>query len=57
MYIFSGSKIVAEPVTPIYLLVTLDNIQEFTVCVTDQDNVLLDLQEEDLIIIFHIRRR
>ena len=51
----AGSKIVAEPVTPIYLPVTLDSIQEFTVWVTDQDNVLLDLQGEDLIITFHIR--
>ena len=53
----AGSKIVAEPVTPIYLPVTVDSIQEFTVWVTDQDNVLLDLQEEDLIITFHIRGR
>ena len=53
----AGSKIVAEPVVPIYLPVTLDIIQEFTVWVTDQDNELLDLQDEDLIITFHIRRR
>ena len=53
----AGSKIVAEPVTPIYLPVTLDSIQDFTVWVTDQDNELLDLQEEDLVITFHIRRR
>lgn len=53
----AGSKIVAEPVTPIYLPITLDSIQEFTVWVTDQDNELLDLQGEDLIITFHIRRR
>ena len=53
----AGSKIVAEPVVPIYLPVTLDSIQEFTVWVTDQDNELLDLQDEDLIITFHIRRR
>ena len=53
----AGRKIVAEPVTPIYLPVTLDSIQDFTVWVTDQDNELLDLQEEDLVITFHIRRR
>lgn len=53
----AGSKIVAEPVIPIYLPITLDSIQEFTVWATDQDNELLDLQDEDLIITFHIRRR
>ena len=53
----AGSKIVAEPVTPIYLPVTLDRINELNVWVTDQDNRLLDLQDEDLVVTFHMRTR
>ena len=53
----AGNKIVAEPVTPIYLPVTLDRIHELNVWVTDQDNKLLDLQEEDLVVTFHMRAR
>ena len=55
--VHAGSKIVAEPVTPIYLPVTLDRITELIVWVTDQDNRLLDLQGEDLVVTFHMRSR
>ena len=53
----AGNKIVAEPVVPIYLPVTLDHIHELNVWVTDQDNELLDLQQEDLVVTFHMRPR
>lgn len=53
----AGNKIVAEPVIPIYLPVTLDRIHELNVWVTDQDNEELDLQGEDLVITFHMRAR
>ena len=52
-----GHKIVAEPVIPIYLPVTVDRIHEVNVWVTDQDNDLLNLQGEDLIVTFHMRER
>ena len=52
-----GHKIVAEPVIPIYLPVTVDRIHEVNVWVTDQDNDLLNLQGEDLIVTFHMRQR
>ena len=55
--IIGHHKIVAEPVIPIYLPVTLDIIREFNVWVTDQDNKELDLQGEDLIVTFHMRAR
>ena len=55
--VHAGSKIVAEPVTPIYLPVTLDRITELNVWMTDQDNRLLDLQDEDLVVTFHMRSR
>ena len=53
----AGNKIVAEPVVPIYLPVTVDHIHELNVWVTDQDNELLDLQGEDLVVTFHMRAR
>ena len=53
----AGNKIVAEPVVPIYLPVSLDRIHELNVWVTDQDNELLDLQGEDLVVTFHMRAR
>ena len=52
----AGRKIVSEPRYPIYLPVTVDRITELNVWATDQDNNLLDLQNEDLIITFHIRK-
>ena len=51
----AGRKIVSQPRYPIYLPVTVDRITELHVWATDQDNNLLDLQNEDLIITFHIR--
>ena len=51
----AGRNIVSEPRYPIYLPVTVDRITELNVWATDQDNNLLDLQNEDLIITFHIR--
>ena len=53
----AGRKIVAEPVVPIYLPVTVDHIHELSVWITDQDNNLLDLQKEDIVVTFHLRSR
>ena len=50
-----GHKIIAEPVIPVYLPITVDIIHEINV--TDQDNDLLKLQGEDLIVTFHMRQR
>lgn len=53
----AGNKIVAEPVIPIYLPVTSEFIHNINIWITDQDNTLLDLQEEDIVITFHMRAR
>ena len=53
----AGNKIVAEPVIPIYLPVTVEFINQMSVWITDQDNELLDLQGEDLVVTFHLRTR
>lgn len=53
----AGRKIVAEPVVPIYLPVSVDHIHELSVWITDQDNNLLDLQKEDIVVTFHLRSR
>ena len=53
----AGRKIVAEPVIPIYLPVTVDHIHELNVWITDQDNFLLDIQQEDIVVTFHLRSR
>ena len=53
----AGRKIVAEPVVPIYLPVSVDHIHELSVWITDQDNNLLDLQKEDVVVTFHLRSK
>ena len=53
----AGRKIVAEPVVPIYLPVSVDHIHELSVWITDQDNNPLDLQKEDVVVTFHLRLR
>ena len=52
-----GSKIVSEPVNPIYLPVSIDVISELNIWMTDQDNKLLDLQEEKIVITLHMKQR
>ena len=52
-----GNKIVADPVKPIYLPVSKDNINELNIWVTDQDNKLLDLQGEKIVLTFHMKER
>ena len=52
-----GNKIVSEPVNPIYLPVSKDVINELNIWVTDQDSKLLELQEEKIVITFHMRQR
>ena len=52
-----GSKIVSEPVNPIYLPVSIDVINELNIWMTDQDNKLLDLQEEKIVITLHMKQR
>ena len=55
--VIPGSKIVGDPVTPIYLPVSKDVINELNIWVTDQDNRLLDLQGEKIVLTFHMRER
>ena len=50
-----GYKIIESPVNLVYLLVTLDTIDNLNVSITDQDNHLLNLRNEKLTIRFHIR--
>ena len=52
-----GSKIVGDPVKPIYLPVSKDVINELNIWVSDQDNRLLDLQGEKIVLTFHMRER
>ena len=52
-----GSKIVGDPVKPIYLPVSKDVINELNIWVTDQENRLLDLQGEKIVLTFHMRER
>ena len=52
-----GSKIVGDPVKPIYLPVSKDVINELNIWVSDQDNRLLDLQGEKIVLTFHMRAR
>ena len=51
-----GYKIIQNPKNPIYLPVALDNIRDFHVSLTDQNNNLLDLRGEVVTIRFHIRQ-
>ena len=51
------SKIVGDPVKPIYLPVSKDVINELNIWVTDQSNNLLNLQGEKIVITFHMRER
>ena len=55
--VMPGSKIVGDPVKPIYLLVSKDVINELNIWVTDQENRLLDLQGEKIVLTFHMRER
>ena len=55
--VMPGSKIVGDPVKPIYLPVSKDVINELNIWVTDQDNRLLDLQGEKIVLTFHMRER
>ena len=50
-----GEKIVERPVEYIYLPVSSDVIHHMTVWLTDQDQELLNLREENLTIKFHLR--
>ena len=52
-----GSKIVSNPVNPIYLPISSDIINQINIWVTDQDNNLLDLQDEKIVITLHMRQR
>ena len=55
--VMPGSKIVGDPVKPIYLPVSKDVINELNIWVSDQDNRLLDLQGEKIVLTFHMRER
>ena len=55
--VMPGSKIVGDPVKPIYLPVSKDVINELNIWVTDQENRLLDLQGEKIVLTFHMRER
>ena len=55
--VIPGSKIVGDPVKPIYLPVSKDVINELNIRVTDQENRLLDLQGEKIVLMFHMRER
>ena len=50
-----GDKIVMEPKTLIYLPLSLNIISRMSSWMTDQDNKLLDLREEEVTLKFHIR--
>jgi len=50
-----GEKIIEKPVEYIYLPVSSDIIRRMTVWLTDQNQNLLDLREEELTIRFHLR--
>ena len=50
-----GYKIIESPVNLVYLPITLDTIDRLTVSITDQDGHLLNLRNEKLTIMFHIR--
>ena len=50
-----GYKIIESPINLVYLPLTLDTIDSFTVSITDQDDHLLNLRNEKLTIRFHIR--
>ena len=50
-----GYKIIEKPVNLVYLPITLDTIDRLGVSITDQDDHLLNLRNENLTIRFHIR--
>ena len=50
-----GYKIIESPVNLVYLPITLDTIDSLNVTITDQDDHLLNLRNENLTIRFHIR--
>lgn len=50
-----GQKIVSRPRNLIYLPLSLNLISQMTVWMTDQNDKLLDLREEELTITFHIK--
>ena len=50
-----GYKIIESLVNLVYLLLTMDTIDNLYVSITDQDNHLLNLRNEKLTIRFHIR--
>ena len=49
------NKIIESPVNLVYLPITLDTIDSLKVSIMDQDDHLLNLRNEKLTIIFHIR--
>ena len=51
----AGYKIIEMPINLVYLPITLDTIDRLGVSITDQDNHLLNLRNENLTIRFHIR--
>ena len=51
-----GSKIVGDPVKPIYLPVSKGVINESNIWVTNQDNRYLDLQGDKIVSTFHMRK-
>ena len=50
-----GHKIIQLPRERVYCPVTLDTISEMQTCLTDQNNIDLDLRGENLTIRFHLR--
>ena len=52
-----GYKIIQKPVNPIYLPLAINNIRDFHVRITDQNNIPLDLRGEEITIRFHIRQK
>lgn len=52
-----GYKIIQKPVNPIYLPVTLKNIRDFYIKITDQSDRPLDLRGEEVTIRFHLRQK
>ena len=51
-----GYKIIETPVNLVFLPITLDTIDNLKVCITDQDDHLLNLRNEMLTIRFHIKK-
>ena len=52
-----GHKIVENPVNLIYLPISLYDIRNFHVKITNQSNIPLDLRGENITVAFHLRQK